>query len=116
MLFLEDISGAFIAIQNGAKEMKNAPYAGKKDHEDAAEKPARLRLHAASLRLFDSVSGQEADQRKLVFTNSNTSSPRPLITARIMYRLKPLAWASLILGGMPNSCLAVTTSSNTGPG
>lgn len=59
---------------------------------------------------------RRCQRSRLVLTSSLISSPRPLRMARSMNRLKPLACSALMAGGMASSCLAVCTSTSTGPG
>ena len=54
-------------------------------------------------------------RNRLIFARSMISSPRPLRTALIMNRLKPVICSSVIVGGMESSCRCTTTSTSMGP-
>ena len=51
----------------------------------------------------------------MVLARSITSSPRPLSTARTMYRLKPLTCSAVIVGGMESSWRFTSTSTSSRP-
>ena len=108
------MDGAGRAATDGDKRLSGAERVLCARHRTSSDLPAQVTEPAAypqrpspALLLFY--------RSQLVFASSTTSSPRPLIMARSIYRLKPFACSSLISGGITSSSLAVTTSTSTGP-
>ena len=58
---------------------------------------------------------KRSQRNRLVSAKSRSSPPRPLSTALRAHKLNPIAWSSLIVGGMESSIRFTTMSTSAGP-